>query len=51
MDNYNVTVITSKIHFDLIFNGFKESAKIKSNPDIYLVGLDVEYISKENNQF
>jgi dsRNA-specific ribonuclease len=50
MKNYDIMVITSKVQFDSIFNDFKESAKISSNPHIYMIGLDIECISKDNNK-
>jgi hypothetical protein len=48
-DSHKIMVIISKEHFDSIFVEFENSAKIKSNPEIYLVGLDTEYISRGNN--
>lgn len=49
MNSHNIIIVTSREHFDNIFGEFKESAKINSNPEIFLTGLDTEFITKSNN--
>jgi hypothetical protein len=42
MDTY---IINSLEEFNMYFNGFRESAKVGSVPETFLVGLDTEYIA------
>lgn len=48
---HNILVIQTAEQFNNIYNDFKDSAKINSATmnEIFLVGLDTEYISKDNN--
>ena len=43
-----IYVITKKEEFDRVHDEFKTSALIKTNPNIYHIGLDIEYICKAN---
>lgn len=44
-----IVVIQSNEQFNLMYDEFRESAKINELGDVFLVGLDTEYISKDNN--
>lgn len=44
-----IHIVENQDQFIKLFPNFKEKSKYKSNPDIYLIGLDCEYISKANN--
>lgn len=46
----DVYIINSTDDFNQNFSLLKEDAKTGSTPDTFLVGLDVEYISKDNYQ-
>lgn len=49
--SYKIIVIQTVEQFNTIYNEFKESAKINfvESNEIYHIGLDTEYISKDNN--
>lgn len=43
------TIIISSVEaFNFYFTEFKNLSRIRSNPDIYHIGLDLEYINKSN---
>lgn len=50
---HKIAVIQTTEQFNLIYNEFKESAKINTSnnflTDIFLIGLDIEFISQDNN--
>lgn len=50
MENYEIIIITSTKHFDNVYESFKNSCRLRQNPDVYLTGLDVEYIQKNTNK-
>jgi hypothetical protein len=43
-----IYVITKREEFNSIYDEFKNSALLKLEPNIYLIGLDIEYICKSN---
>lgn len=45
---YNTYIITNHNQLDTIYNNLRDSARLRTNPDIYFVGLDIEYITKYN---
>ena len=47
--SFTTSIIENKEQFNLVINDFKTSARIRSNPDIYHIGLDTEYINNMNH--
>ena len=45
-----ISIVNNQDQFNTLFPTFKEQSKISSNPDIYMIGLDCEFISKANNE-
>jgi len=46
---HKISVVTNREQFNSLFNEFRDSAKISENPHIFFIGLDIEYICKDNN--
>ncbi|AYV83288.1 MAG: double-stranded RNA binding motif-containing protein [Hyperionvirus sp.] len=44
-----ISLVNSKEQFNVLFGAFRDSARIRTTPDMFLIGLDIEYICQANN--